>query len=124
MNAFRVLLVVFIVAIIGFTGVVILNHGWNLLPIFFGDMAAMTWPGQFNFDFMCFLILSGLWLAWRHHFSPSGFVLGALGLFGGIMFLAPYLLLASYRANGDMKILLLGKARADIPNEVAVQKDY
>ena len=122
MNAFRVLLVVFIVAIIGFTGVVILNHGWNLLPIFFGDMAAMTWPGQFNFDFMCFLILSGLWLAWRHHFSAGGFALGVLGVFGGIMFLAPYLLLASFRANGDMKILLLGKVRADTPNELHVKK--
>ena len=113
MGAFRTLLIVFIVAIISFTGVVISNHGWNLLPIFFGDMAAMTWPGQFNFDFFCFLILSGLWLAWRHHFSTGGIVLGVLGLFGGIMFLAPYLLIASFKANGDMKILFLGKVRAN-----------
>ena len=63
MGAFRILLALFIVAIISFTGVVIANHGWNLLPIFFGDIAAMTWPGQFNFDFLCFLILSGYgWL--------------------------------------------------------------
>ena len=112
MGAFRILLVVFIVAITSFTGVVISNHGWNLLPIFFGDIAAMTWPGQFNFDFLCLLILSGIWLAWRHHFSLGGLVLGVLGLFGGIMFLAPYLLIASFRANGDMKILFLGEARA------------
>ena len=112
MRAFRILLVGFIIAIISFTGVVISNHGWNLLPIFIGDMAAMTWPGQFNFDFLCFLILSGLWLAWRHHFSPGGLVLGLLGLFGGIMFLAPYLLIASFKADGDMKILFLGKDRA------------
>jgi hypothetical protein len=111
-GAFRILLAVFIIAIISFTGVVIANHGWNLLPIFFGDIAAMTWPGQFNFDFLCFLILSGLWLAWRHHFSLGGIVLGLLGLFGGIMFLAPYLLIASFKANGDIKILLLGKVRA------------
>jgi hypothetical protein len=113
MGAFRTLLIVFIVAIISFTGVVISNHGWNLLPIFFGDMAAMTWPGQFNFDFFCFLILSGLWLAWRHHFSAGGIVLGVLGLFGGIMFLAPYLLIVSFKANGDMKVLFLGKVRAN-----------
>ena len=56
MNAFRILLVVFIIAIISFTGVVIYNHGWNLLPIFFSDIVAMTWPGQFNFDFLCFLV--------------------------------------------------------------------
>ena len=113
MNAFRILLIIFIVGILGFTGIVIFNHGWNLLPIFFGDMAAMTWPGQFNFDFMCFLILSGLWLAWRHHFSFGGIVLGVLGLIGGIMVLAPYLLIESFKANGEMKILLLGKVRAD-----------
>ena len=112
MNAFRILLAIFIIAIISFTGVVISNHGWNLLPIFFGDIAAMTWPGQFNFDFMCFLILSGLWLAWRHHFSVGGIALGVVGVFGGIMLLASYLLIAGYKANGDVKILLLGKARA------------
>ncbi len=42
MNAFRILLAVFVIAIISFTGVVISNHGWNLLPIFFGEIAAMT----------------------------------------------------------------------------------
>jgi len=113
MSAFRILLAIFIIAIITFTGFVISNHGWNLLPVFFGDMAGMTWPGQLNLDFMCFLILSGLWLAWRHHFSPGGLVLGVLGLFGGIMFLAPYLLIVSFKPNGNIKILLLGKVRAD-----------
>jgi hypothetical protein len=113
MGAFRILLVVFIIAIISFTGAVILNHGWNLLPVFFGDIAAMTWPGQFNFDFLCFLILSGLWLSWRHHFSPGGLVLGVLGFFGGMMFLSLYLLIVSFKADGDMKILFLGKVRAN-----------
>lgn len=113
MNAFRILLIIFIIAIVGFTGIVIFNHGWNLLPIFFGDMAAMTWPGQFNLDFLCLLTLSGIWIAWRHHFSLGGLALGVLGLFGGIMILAPYLLLASYKANGDVKVLLLGRDRAD-----------
>lgn len=112
MGAFRILLVVFIIAIMSFTGVVISNHGWNLLPVFFGDIAAMTWPGQFNFDFLCFLILSGLWLAWRHHFSPVGLVLGVFGFFGGIMFLAPYLLILSFKTEGDMRILFLGKVRS------------
>jgi len=115
MSAFRVLLGIFIIGIFVFTGMVIPNHGWNLLPIFFGDMAAMTWPGRFNFDFLCFLILSGLWLAWRHHFSLGGMILGVLGLFGGIMVLAPYLLVASYKANGDIRILLLGSDRGQSP---------
>ncbi|MFO7715139.1 hypothetical protein [Desulfosarcina sp.] len=113
MGAFQILLGILTTGIIGYTGIVIFNHGWNLLPIFFGDMAAMTWPGQFNLDFMCFLILSGLWLAWRHHFTLGGLALGVLGFFGGIMVLAPYLLFASFKTNGDTKILLLGKVRAD-----------
>jgi len=112
MRAFRLFLVIIIIGILSVTGIVIFNHGWNLLPIFFGDMISLTWPGQFNFDFMCFLLLSGLWLAWRHHFSPGGLALGVLGFFGGIMVLAPYLFFASFKANGDMKVLLLGKARA------------
>ncbi|MBI5844098.1 MAG: hypothetical protein HZB23_05450 [Deltaproteobacteria bacterium] len=114
MTAFRILLGFFIVAIICYTGPVIYSHGWNLLPVFFGDMAAMTWAGQFNFDFTCLLALSGLWVAWRNNFSARGIMLGVLGFFGGIMFLAPYLLFASFKANGDMKVLLLGKDRANV----------
>ena len=112
MGAFRAYLAIVVACLGTYTMVVGLNHGWNLLPVFFGDMAAMTWPGQFNFDFMSFLSLSGLWLAWRHHFSPGGLALGVLGFFGGMMVLAPYLFFASLKANGDVKVLLLGKARA------------
>ena len=112
MNAFRALLVIMVVCIAVYTTIVGVNHGMNLLPVFFGDMAKMNWPGQFNLDFMTFLALSGLWLAWRHHFSPGGIVLGVLGFFGGMMVLAPYLLFVSFKANGDIKVLLLGKERA------------
>ena len=68
MRAFRAYLAVLIVCLGAYTLLVGLAHGWNLLPVFLGDMAAMTWPGQFNADFMTFLSLSGLWIAWRHHF--------------------------------------------------------
>ena len=113
MLAFRILLVAMIAGILGYTGIVGANHGWNLFPVFFGDLAAVTWPGQFNFDFTCFLTLSGLWLAWRHHFSPGGLVLGVLGLVGGTMVLAPYLLFTSFKANGNMKEIFMGKVRAN-----------
>ena len=113
MGAFRFFLVTIIVGIITITGIVGFNHGWDLLPIFFGDMVSLTWAGQINFDFMCFLLLSGLWLAWRHHFSVGRIVLGLVGVFGGMMLLAPYLLFASYKANGEIKELLLGKVRAN-----------
>jgi len=112
MTAFRILLFALFLNIIVYTAIVIGNHGANLVPDFLGDIAAVGWPGQFNVDFTSFLILSALWVAWRHHFSPVGLVLAVPALFGGIMFLAPYLLIASYAAKGDIRILLLGSARA------------
>lgn len=48
---FRAFLMTCLLSILLYTGVTIDAHGWGLLPIFFGDMTAMTWPGQFNFDF-------------------------------------------------------------------------
>lgn len=112
MIAFRAWLVVLVLVLGGYTLQVGLAHGWNLLPVFFGDIAAGTWPGQFNSDFLCFLSMSALWLAWRHGFSAGGLALGLLGFFGGMMVLAPYLLLASVRARGDVAVLLLGETRA------------
>lgn len=108
----RLVLVVILVVLAAYTAVVVSNHGWNLLEVFFGDMGAVNWPGQFNLDFMGFLILSALWTAWRHHFSPSGLALAVLAFFGGMMFLTIYLLAASYQVKGDIHALLLGARRA------------
>lgn len=112
MNTFRAYLIVIIVCLGTYTMIVGLNHGWNLLPLFFGDIAAMKWSGQFNFDFMMFLSLSALWVSWRHQFSVGGLALGVVAFFGGMMMLAPYLVYASLQANGNVKVLLLGEARA------------
>ncbi|HSG89948.1 MAG TPA: hypothetical protein VLA56_12105 [Pseudomonadales bacterium] len=112
MNAFRALLVAIILCVGAYTAVTIADHGLNLLPVFFGDMAEMAWPGQFNLDFMCFLLLSGLWLAWRHEFSPAGIALGVGGVLLGAPYLALYLLITSFRVQGDVRALLLGEARA------------
>lgn len=62
----RIVLVAFLVVLTVYTAVVISNHGWNLLAVFFGDMRAVNWAGQFNLDFMGFLLLSAFWTAWRH----------------------------------------------------------
>jgi hypothetical protein len=112
MTGFRLFLAVCFIAIAGYTAVTISIDGWNLLPIFFGDMAEMRWPGQFNFDFFTMLLLSGLWVAWRHQFRGAGVVLGVCAVFGGMGFLSAYLLLHSYRTGGDIAALLLGPERA------------
>ena len=112
MPLFRVFLAACLIAILGYTSVTITNHGWNLFPDFFGDLSKMAWPGQFNLDFTTFLALSGIWVAWRHNFSVSGLALGLAAFFGGMLFLSAYLLVHSFRTNGNTKALLLGEERA------------
>ena len=113
MSLFRAFLVAVIAVIGGYTAIVIKNHGlFSLLPTFFGDMSQLSWPGQFNLDFMFMLAFSALWLAWRNHFSGKGLALAVGGFFLGAPYLAVYLLYASSVANGDMAEVLLGKQRA------------
>ncbi len=112
MTAFRVFLVLVIVVVGAYTTVTIANHGMSLFSVFFGDMAEMGWPGQFNLDFMFFLLFSGLWVSWRHQFSGAGIALGVGALFLGAPYLATYLLIQSFRVNGDVRALLLGEERA------------
>jgi hypothetical protein len=112
MTAFRSLLVFFFLSIAGYTGVVVWNHGLDLFSVFFGDMARLGWPGQFNLDFTCMLALSALWVSWRHRFTAVGVLLGLFAFLGGIMFLSVYLLVESFRTKGEIASLLLGASRA------------
>jgi hypothetical protein len=101
-----------VIAVLGmYTLKVGFGHGWNLMPIFFGNIITMDWQGQFNMDFMSFLALSAIWVSWRHQFSAGGLVLGVIAFFGGMIFLAPYLIWASLKAKGDVRVLLLGSQR-------------
>lgn len=111
MPAFRLLLIALWLVLLAYTGLVIANHGMGLIPIFFGDIAQATWPGQFNLDFLCFLVLSALWTAWRNGFSPLGLLLAPVALFGGAGFLLPYLLILTIQARGDIRQVLLGAQR-------------
>lgn len=112
MPLFRLFLLVCLAAIASYTSIVIAHHGWNLFPLFFGDIAEMTWRGQFNVDFTGFLALSAIWVAWRHQLSPAGLALGLIAFLGGMLFLSIYLLIHTARSRGDIKTLLLGEARA------------
>ncbi|PPD15821.1 MAG: hypothetical protein CTY25_04770 [Methylobacterium sp.] len=109
MIVFRALLGLILGTLITYTVIVVNRHGMGLLPVFFGDIAAFTWPGQFNLDFMFMLTLAAIWVAWRHRFSAVGLGLGFLALIGGALFMSCYLLVESYRAKGDARALLLGR---------------
>ncbi len=108
MTGFRAVLALMLLTLLTYTGIVIAGHGMNLFPVFFGDMARLAWPGQFNLDFMGMLLLSGTWVAWRHRFSAVGMALGLLAVFGGSLFLSVYLLVLSVRLNGDTRRIVLG----------------
>ena len=112
MTGFRVALVIMFAVIAGYSGVVIANHGMGLFSIFFSDIAAMTWPGQFDLDFMFMLMFSALWVGYRHRFSAVGLLLGLGALVGGSLFLTVYLSVESYRCKGDVTALLLGRNHA------------
>ncbi|MEY3985022.1 MAG: hypothetical protein RLZ59_467, partial [Pseudomonadota bacterium] len=53
--AFRIYLILSWIVLVVYTAVVIADHGMGLLPVFFGDIGRMGWPGQFNLDFMLML---------------------------------------------------------------------
>ena len=112
MTLFRLTLAAWLIIISIYTAFVIAQHGPGLFGVFFGDIAAMGWPGQFNLDFMGFLFLSGLWVAWRHHFTPLGLVLAVPAFLGGIPFLTIYLLIVSRQPDCDIKSIFLGPQRA------------
>jgi hypothetical protein len=112
MTLFRLLLVAIIATVGAYTVFVVGQHGMDFLTPFIGDIAKMGWPGQFNMDFASFLILSSLWLMWRHHFSPLGLLFGVVIFAGGAPFLCSYLLIVMMKDKADSAELLLGKSRA------------
>lgn len=108
MTAFRLYLAALLAVLVAYTLAVMATHGANLFPVFFGDIARLAWPGQFNLDFMMLLSLSALWTAWRGGFAPKAFGLAALAFIGGALFLTIYLLVLSARTDGDTRRMILG----------------
>lgn len=117
MPVFRMILIGMTLIIVGMTIAAIANGGFNLLTPFFGEILALSWQGQFNIDFACYLLLSGLWMAWRGGFSSGSIALGILAPPLGILFFAPYLLYLVRQCGGDPRSMLLG-----IQDRVAAEK--
>ena len=111
MTLLRAFLVLLYLVFAGYTIAVMAEHGVNFLPAFLGQLAALTWSGQINLDLLIYLLTGAGWIAWRHEFSPGGIALAVLALSGSLTFV-PYLLIASVRAEGDVRTMLLGRERA------------
>ena len=87
---------------------VMANHGVNLVSVIIQDITTMSWNGQFDTDFLMYLCLSGLWIAWRHRFSVGGCLVALICATNGMFFFAPYLLTISFQSD-SLEELLLGQ---------------
>ena len=108
MQQIRVILIVMILTISFTTIAAIVNEGANLLPHLLTPIFALTWQGQFNVDFACYLILTGIWVAWRGGFSRASSVTGLIASVAGILFVAPLLIYYIHQAQSDPRRFLLG----------------
>jgi hypothetical protein len=104
----KIFLVLQTLAVLVYTFFAFQNEGSNLLQVFVTNIMALQWNGQFNLDFSCYLLLSGLWIMWRNHFSASSILLSIVATIIGIMVFAPYLLYLLFREKGDLKKVLVG----------------
>ncbi len=108
-NVFKTLLVVQTLGLLAYTFIAFQTEGANLFNVFLANIKSMTWAGQFNLDFLCYLTLSGLWIMWRNKFSGKSILIGIVAMILGIVFFAPYLLWAFYKEKGDFKRVLVGE---------------
>lgn len=109
MIALRLFLVLGWIAVAVFTAVAASRQPLNDGMVFVTDIAAMSWRGAFNVDFICYVALLALWVMWRHRFSALGILWGLLCLCGGTLFSFAYLLVVSLQVRGDVRALLLGQ---------------
>ena len=112
MNIFRLFLLIIALSVIGYTLPVIQSEGiLILLPTFFGEMNNLNWQGQFNLDFLTFLLMSAFWTAWRNKFTLRGNLLAIGAFFLGAPYLAIYLIwedaLPSKKINAAWRKIVL-----------------
>ncbi len=105
---FAALLLIQTLIILVYTLYVFQAEGADLLSVFVSQVKSLTWAGQFNLDFLCYLTLSGFWIMWRDKFSFRSVPIGLMAMVLGILFFAPYLLWLLLREKGEIKRVLTG----------------
>lgn len=105
----RILLISQTVALLIYTFFAFQNEGANLFQVFISNITSLTWNGQFNLDFSCYLALSGLWIMWRNKFNLRYVLFGLAAMILGIILFAPYVLYLLSTENGDIKKTLIGE---------------
>ena len=108
MSFLRIFLVASTVLIYALTAVAVKSHGFNWPAVAINDLLALNWRTQFNTDFIVYLCIVAFWISWREGLTTKGHAFGLVSVVMGGMFSFPYILHATYRANGDMRKVLLG----------------
>lgn len=107
-TALKILLIVQTVGLLIYTMVAFQNEGPDLLGVFLQNVVSWNWSGQFNLDFLCYLVLSGLWIMWRNKFVGKYILLGGAAMVLGIVLFAPYLIWLINKEKGNLKRVFVG----------------
>ena len=90
MNTFRLTLMTLSVIWAAFTLFVFARDGADFLTPYMAALPGLGWPAHIHLDFALYLVLSGLWLAWRTGVAAGGRARGGGAPWVGMRFLAPY----------------------------------
>lgn len=107
MTPLRLFLILSWVLITGLTLYIMVQQGFNWPAVLLADLFSTTWRAQFNADFILHILLFCSWIYWREDSKLTGGIYAFLAIFGAV-FSFVYLLIATYKAKGDMRTLLLG----------------
>lgn len=108
MNIFRVIVGLLWVLLLVVSVKAIQQLGMDGANIFISDFAH-PWRAQFNTDFSAHLVLVCIWTIYREPKLWVGIPCAILCFMCGGAFSLAYILVATFRAHGDARKLLLGK---------------
>jgi hypothetical protein len=109
MTLFRLVLVALAAVIAVVTAIAIDRAGlWAAVATFAGDLDD-PWRAQFYADLEIHLVLVACWILYRERARPAAFVFAAAAIVLGALFTVPYVLAATFRARGDVRLLLTGR---------------
>lgn len=106
---FKLLLISQTIILLAYSFSAYQTEGGNLFDVFIANIIALNWSGQFNLDFLCYLVLSAIWIMWREKFTTKSIFVGVIAIIFGIVFFAPYLLSIIIKQNGNVKKVLIGE---------------
>ena len=116
MTYLRIFIALLLAVIVEHTIYTGFTHGWDFLTPFQDGLFSLTWQGQFYLDFLCYLMLSGLWVAWRGGFTAASIALGvSAGIMGFVVFGALFLIY-TVQSRGNLTAVLLGVHYDPQPN--------